>query len=154
MLAFVGHVGCVSWLTTRDLCLTLGMLGTYWPCLGLRWPRLGHMGGPSWGKRVCISRHRAPSTSAIGCLAWGMLGAYSAHVGFSWVDGGASRAERVTFPGTAPGLPALCWPILGMLGTTYIRPSGRAVVGGADRADRGEWARPQGMDGVAWLVIL
>ena len=106
------------------------------------------------GQEGCISRHRAPSTSAIGCLAWGMLGAYSAHVGFSWVDGGASRAERVTFLGTAPGLPALCWPILGMLGTTYIRPSGRAVVGGADRADRGEWARPQGMDGVAWLVIL
>ena len=58
---YVGHVGrilAVSWLTLASI---------------------GPHGRAVVGQEGCISRHRA-----IGCLALGMLGAYSAHVGSSW----------------------------------------------------------------------
>ena len=61
MLAFLGHVGCVSWLTTRALSLVghVGriLIGPHGRAVLGTAPRLqglGHMGGPSWGKRVAF----------------------------------------------------------------------------------------------------
>ena len=59
-VGYVGRILAVSWLTLASI---------------------GPHGRAVVGQEGCISRHCAPSTSAIGCLALGMLGAYSAHVG-------------------------------------------------------------------------
>ena len=115
-----GHVGCIlrlSWLTLGHMggpswAKRVTFLGTA--------PTLGYKGGPSWPKRGCISRHRAWSRWA----CWVHIGRVLAYVG---PHGRAVVAQDGCISRHRAWSRWACLIHIGLV-LAYVGPHGRAVV--------------------------